>query len=337
MHVIRNEENNKSYNEIFIAKAAKEISEQFNFNIIQQRALTDTLYKCTNNLEIIQLHPSKGDFLSYVDVYLNAKRLEGLSEDTLRNKRYTLLELNRYLEKKIEDVTIADLKMYILHKQSTCIPNSLNGIIVCIKEFFSFLYEDEYIDSNPSRKLKKMKEEKRLRKSLNQITFEEIRLACTNSRDRALIEFCYATGLRVSELSKLNINDLDFCSNKFNVVGKGNKERSVIFSDISKYYLQKYLNERKDNNPALFVSSKRPYSRLGKRGIEKIFERIKKKLGLSELYPHLLRHTMATRLAETADITTVQKLLGHSSLNTTMIYAEINEDKIAFQYKNSKL
>lgn len=337
MHIVK-QENNKSYNEIFISKAAKEISEQFNFNIIQQKALIDTLYKCTNNLQIIQLHPSEGDFLAYIDVYLNSKRLEGLSEETLKNKRYILLELNRYLEKNIENVSISDLKMYILYKQNSCISSSLNRIIVCIKEFFKFLYEDEYIQYNPACKLKKSKEEKRLRKSLNQITFEEIRLSCDNTRDRALIEFCYASGVRVAELVKINKDDLDFTSNTLHVIGKGNKERVVIFSDICKFYLLKYLDERSDNNPALFVSTKKPYNRLGRRGIEKIFERIKKRLGLTiKLSPHILRHTYATRLAETADITTVQQLLGHVNLNTTMIYAELNQDKIAFQYKNSKL
>lgn len=335
MHVVK--ENNKSYNEQFIMKASKEISEQFNFNIIQQRALIDTLYRCTNNLEIIKLTQETGDFLSYLDIYVNAIKLEGQSEDTIRNKKYMLLELNRYLSKKIEDITLSDLKMYILHKQADCAANSLNGIIVCIKTFFNYLYEDDYIDNNPARKLKKIKEETRLRKSLSEITFEEIRSCCNNIRDKALIEFTYASGLRVSEISKLNISDLDFSSNEFSVIGKGKKERVVIFSNISKFYLQKYLDSRTDDNPALFVSLKRPYNRLSKRGIEKIFERIKKRLGLEEFYPHLLRHTMATRLAETADITTVQALLGHKNVNTTLIYAEKNNDKVAFQYKNSRL
>ena len=336
MHIVKNEEN-KNYNERFITKTVNVISKEFNFNVIQQRALTDILYKCTRNTEIFLIHNEDGDFLTYIDIYLNSIKLEGQSEDTVRNKRYMLLELNRYLQKKIEDVSIADLKMYILHKQATCAANSLNTLIVCIKTFFNYLYEDDYINVNPARKLKKIKEETRLRKSLSEVTFEQVRSCCKNSRDRALVEFTYATGLRVSELSKLNINDLDFTSNKFSVVGKGNKERVVIFSDISKFYLQKYFDERTDDNQALFVSLKKPHRRLGKRGIEKVFERIKKSLNLSELYPHLMRHTMATRLAETADITTVQALLGHKNINTTMIYAEKNSDKVAFQYKNSKL
>ena len=110
-----------------------------------------------------------------------------------------------------------------------------------------------------------------------------------------------------------------------------------MFSDIAKFYLKQYLNERKDNNTALFVGIKKPHNRMSTRAVEKIFEKIKEKLNVNKLYPHLLRHTFATKLASTADITVVQKLLGHININTTMLYAEVNEDKISYQYKASKL
>lgn len=330
-------ENTVNYNERFITKAVREISDKFHFNVIQQKALSNLLYKCTQNVEMKLLNEEDGDFLTYIDIYANSMKLEGLSEETIKNKCYTLKALNRYLEKDINKISVADLKMYILHKQTTCKSNTLNTIITTIKSFFNFLYDEGYLDINPSRKLKKVKETKRLRKSLNDITLEQVRLTCSNKRDRALIEFSYSTGLRVSELVKLDINDLDFTSNKLSVIGKGNKERFVMFSDIAKFYIKQYLNERRDDNPALFVSIKKPYNRIGKRGIEKIFTKIKDTLGMKELYPHLLRHTFATKLAATADITVVQKLLGHSSINTTMVYTEINDDKVNYQYKASKL
>lgn len=330
-------ENTVNYNERFITKAVREISDKFHFNVIQQKALSNLLYKCTQNVEMKLLNEEDGDFLTYIDIYANSMKLEGLSEETIKNKCYTLKALNRYLEKDINKISVADLKMYILHKQTTCKSNTLNTIITTIKAFFNFLCDEGCIEVNPSRKLKKVKEEKRLRKSLNDITLEQVRLTCSSKRDRALIEFSYSTGLRVSELVKLDINDLDFTSNKLSVIGKGNKERFVMFSDIAKFYIKQYLNERRDDNPALFVSIKKPYNRIGKRGIEKIFTKIKDTLGMKELYPHLLRHTFATKLAATADITVVQKLLGHSSINTTMVYTEINDDKVNYQYKASKL
>ena len=330
--------NEATYNERFILKATNEISKQFGFNIIQERALYDTLYRYTRNIEMYLLNTEEGDFYTYIDLYIKSKRLEGLQSNTLKNVRYKLVELNNYVGKKIDEITITDLKMYILHKQDECLPSTVNGIITCIKEFFKYLYDDEYIKTNPARKLKKMKEEKRLKHSLNEVVFEHIRLNCKNSRDRAIVEFLYATGLRVSELVSLNRSDIDPNANSLKVIGKGNKERFVIYSDIAKFYLQKYLSERKDDNDALFVSTKKPYNRLSTRGVQKIFEKIKKELGLSgDLSPHILRHTFATRLAATADITTVQKLLGHTNIDTTLIYAELSNDKVAYEYKKSKL
>lgn len=330
--------NEATYNERFILKATNEISKQFGFNIIQERALYDTLYRCTRNIEMYLLNTEEGDFYTYIDLYIKSKRLEGLQSNTLKNVRYKLVELNNYVGKKIDEITITDLKMYILHKQDECLPSTVNGIITCIKEFFKYLYDDEYIKTNPARKLKKMKEEKRLKHSLNEVVFEHIRLNCKNSRDRAIVEFLYATWLRVSELVSLNRSDIDPNANSLKVIGKGNKERFVIYSDIAKFYLQKYLSERKDDNDALFVSTKKPYNRLSTRGVQKIFEKIKKELGLSgDLSPHILRHTFATRLAATADITTVQKLLGHTNIDTTLIYAELSNDKVAYEYKKSKL
>lgn len=330
--------NTINYNERFITKVAREISDKFNFNIIQQRVITDILYKCTQNVEILLLEKEAGDFLTYIDMYVNSMRLEGLSELTIKNKKYTLKALNEYLEKDIHKVTIADLKMYILKKQSECKNNTLNGIIVTIKTFFKFLCEEGYLENNPAYKLKKVKEEKRLRHSVNEITFEQIRLSTKNKRDRAIIEFAYASGLRLSELVNVNISDLDFYSNSLKVIGKGNKERVVLFSSIAKYYIQQYLDTRCDNNPALFTTNKKPYNRLSNRAIQKIFSNIGKELHLdAPLHPHILRHTFATKLAETADITVAQKLLGHKDLSTTMLYTEVNEDKISYQYKASKL
>lgn len=271
-------ENTVNYNERFITKAVREISDKFHFNVIQQKALSNLLYKCTQNVEMKLLNEEDGDFLTYIDIYANSMKLEGLSEETIKNKCYTLKALNRYLEKDINKISVADLKMYILHKQTTCKSNTLNTIITTIKSFFNFLYDEGYLDINPSRKLKKVKEEKRLRKSLNDVSLEQVRLASSNKRDRALIEFTYSTGLRVSELVKLNINDLDFTSNRFSVVGKGNKERNVMFSDIAKFYLKQYLNERKDNNTALFVGIKKPHNRMSTRAVEKIFEKMGMKL-----------------------------------------------------------
>lgn len=132
-----------------------------------------------------------------------------------------------------------------------------------------------------------------------------------------------------------NIEDLHFNDNSLRVIGKGNKEREVYFSPKAKLYLEKYITQRKDSSPALFVSSKYPYSRMGVRSIEKEIANIAVRTGLNKsVYPHLLRHTMATLAIQSgAKLTTIQHLLGHTDPSTTQIYAETSMEDVKYEYK----
>ena len=323
--------NTVNYNERFITKVAREISTKFNFNVIQQRVLNDILYKCTQNVEIIALEKEEGDFLTYIDIYANSMRLEGLAPGTIRNKCYSLKELNRYLEKDINKISVADLKMYILHKQSNCKQSTLNTIITTIKAFFSFLCDEGYIEVNPSRKLKKVKEEKRLKKSLNDLTLEQVRLACNNKRDRALIEFAYSSGLRVSELVKLDINDLDFTSNKLSVVGKGNKERTIQLTAKAVEHLREYIRVYHSNSSKeayLFSTTiKGVTDRMSVGNVQRIIKKyaaLVSEKGVSlpdSVHCHMFRRTRATNLYQDGiAIELVSTVLGHARTDTTKSY-----------------
>lgn len=150
---------------------------------------------------------------------------------------------------------------------------------------------------------------------------------------------CLSSGIRVSELVNLNISDIDFDKNRINIIGKGDKERVVMFSDKAKYYICKYLNNRNDNNKALFISVRKPHSRIGKRRVEKIISDIKLNSNIDKkVTPHSFRHTMATNMIKAgANITTVQKLLGHSNINTTLLYTDINMNDISQEYQKYSL
>lgn len=145
-------------------------------------------------------------------------------------------------------------------------------------------------------------------------------------RDRAILELLFSTGLRVSELSGLNIENVNLKSGEFSVRGKGDKIRLVFLSESAKIALNEYTMRRKDVSPALFVSLKgKEVSRLTPRSIERIVKKYAAKAGIvKKITPHTLRHSFATDLLHNgADIRSVQAMLGHSSITTTQIYTHI--------------
>lgn len=136
----------------------------------------------------------------------------------------------------------------------------------------------------------------------------------------------YSTGIRVGELVNLNIKDVDFEARECVVFGKGDKERKVYFDAKAKLHLQNYLNSRSDDNPALFVTLDAPHARLKISGVEIRLRRLGKKINLTRIHPHKFRRTMATRAIDKGmPIEQVQKILGHSQIDTTMQYAMVNQ------------
>lgn len=205
-----------------------------------------------------------------------------------------------------------------------------------LKSFFGWLEDEEYIVKSPARKIKPTKVEKRLRNALDDEELEKLRDACKTPRQRALLEFIFSTGCRLSEVVNVNISDINWDECSLKVIGKGNKEREVQFSKKARLYLKKYLASRGDiSNPSLFITERKPFHRLGKRAIEREIAKIAEQAGMNKaVYPHLLRHTMATMgLRAGMPLPTVQKLLGHSDPATTEIYAEISNDMVKEEYR----
>ena len=142
---------------------------------------------------------------------------------------------------------------------------------------------------------------------------------CDGIRDLALIDLLASTGMRVGELVKLNREDIDFQNRECIVMGKGDKQRKVYFDARTKIHLQRYLNERNDNNPALFVSLLAPYERLQISGVEIRLRRLGRELNIPKVHPHKFRRTLATMAIDKGmPIEQVQHLLGHQSLDTTI-------------------
>lgn len=179
------------------------------------------------------------------------------------------------------------------------------------------------------KRIHKIKTDKVVKETLSDETLECLRDNCDNIRDLAIIDLLASTGMRVGELVKININDIDFENRECIVFGKGNKERPVYFDARTKIHLKNYINSRSDDNPALFVSLDKPYNRLQISGVEIRLRNLGKRLGINKVHPHKFRRTVATKAIDKGmPIEQVQNLLGHSQIDTTMHYAMVNQNNV---------
>ncbi|MDQ6418671.1 tyrosine-type recombinase/integrase [Paenibacillus sp. LHD-117] len=277
------------------------------------------------------VHP---DVTEKIKLYLASKKLEGLSPLTLKGYMLDLNIFSNRVRKKVADVSSADIRTYL----AQCDGNKMSTIgkkLSVLKSFFGWLASEEYIPRDPTTKLKTPKLEKRAPKALTIEELEMIREACQTRRQRAFIEAMYATGCRLSEVQALNRDDINLQTMSTRVIGKGNKEREVYFSFKAMFHIRKYLSDRKDNDPALFVSERLPHGRLSRRGIQREIGVIAALAGLQKrVSPHTLRHTFATlTLNNGAELAAVQQLLGHESPATTQIYAQYTEERKREQHK----
>lgn len=158
---------------------------------------------------------------------------------------------------------------------------------------------------------------------------EIMRDNCSGIRDLAIIDLLNSTGMRVGELVKLNILDINFNERECIVSGKGDKQRKAYFEAKTKIHLQDYLNTRTDDNDALFVSLLKPHNRLEISGVEIRMRQLGKKLNINKVHPHKFRRTLATRAIDKGiPIEQVQQLLGHSKIDTTLQYAMVNQSNV---------
>ncbi|MCY6958845.1 site-specific tyrosine recombinase/integron integrase [Clostridium brassicae] len=268
-------------------------------------------------------------------IYLASKKLDGLSSQTLKNYQYNLLKFADYLRKPLSSINSMDLRMFLTARCKNMKQTSTNGQISILKSFFGWLHMEEYIPKNPAQKLKQTKEPKRLRHPLTEEEVELLRQACITEREQALLEFIYSTGCRLSEVVNINKNSINWHEMTLCVIGKGNKEREVCFSTKAKVLLKKYLLTRKDNNPALFVTSKKPHSRLGGRSIQREIKKISLQAGFQKsVFPHLFRHSFAThKLNNGMPLHIVQYLMGHETPATTEIYSQVSKENVLHEYK----
>lgn len=271
-----------------------------------------------------------------VETFLTAKRIEGCSEKTLRYYRATITAMLKKVGKSPQQIVTDDLRAYLTAYQAARKSSrvTIDNIRRILSSFFAWLEDEDRIIKSPVRRIHKVKAARTIKDTYTDEALERLRDNCTTARDLAIIDMLASTGMRVGEMVTLNRNDVNFEERECVVFGKGSKERVVYFDARTKIHLQKYLEDRKDTNAALFVSLKSPYDRLQIGGLEAMLRHMGRRLHLVRVHPHKFRRTLATTAIDKGmPIEQVQQLLGHQKIDTTMHYAMVKQQNVKLAHR----
>ena len=273
---------------------------------------------------------------NYLQVFLETFRQNGKSEGTIGQYRLHIGHLLAYLGKNVEDIEDDDLIDYLhRYRQLRRVSGRyLNNMRLVFNSFFRWLQRRKVILRNPVDGLEPIKYRRTVKKPLSPEELEKVRCACERERDLAIVEFLYSSAVRVSELTRLNRDDISWQSDDVMVLGKGNKEREVYLNARAHLHLRQYLDSRTDDSPALFVSSRGQHKRLTRAGVEYILARLGQTAGVENVHPHRFRRTAATDLLRMGmPIEQVQELLGHVKIETTRIYCTVTREQVRSSHR----
>ncbi|SNV87608.1 site-specific tyrosine recombinase/integron integrase [Clostridium cochlearium] len=308
-------------------------------NNMQMEELHNVLLRKLHGVAFIAKANNKNlenEEVNYCNLFICAKRVEGCSGKSLKYYKSTIENMLKTLDKPVKHITTEDLRGYLAgyYKKSNCSKVTIDNIRRILSTFFSWLEDENYILKSPVRRIHKIKTGKVVKEIYTDENLEIMRDNCKEIRDLAIIDLLNSTGIRVGELVKLNIDDIDFNERECTVVGKGDKQRKVYFDAKTKIHLQNYINSRVDDNEALFVSLIKPYNRLNISGVEIRLRKLGKKLNINKVHPHKFRRTLATRAIDKGmPIEQVQHLLGHQKIDTTLQYAMVNQNNVKISHR----
>ena len=309
--------------------------------IKQTENLKITLVKCFSRYDIslknVERKQEDTENSNLIDKFLSAKKIEGCSVKTIEYYKNIILKMTMSIEKLIKNITTEDLRKYLSEykEENNSSLTTIDNMRRIFSSFFAWLEDENYIVKSPARRIHRVKTAKIMKNTFSDENIEQMRDLCKNDiRNLVLIELLLTTGMRVGELVNLNISDINFEERSCIVLGKGNKQREVYFDAKTKIHLQEYLENRNDNEIALFVSKNKPHQRLSISGIELIIRNIGKNINIDKAYPHKFRRTLATMAIDKGmPIEQVQKLLGHVKIETTMHYAMVNQNNVMISHR----
>ena len=305
--------------------------------------LTDDQLQKLENVLVVQLHGlkieeectelvvSERHWEKVLRLYIASKRLENCAESTLQNYERCVRMMMEGLNKKLPDITTNDLRYYlaVYQNQRKISMSYMETLRHYISSFFVWVTDEGYIDRNPARRLKRVKVPQKIKKPYTAEEREHLKDIAKTERDLAIMELLYSTAGRIGEVVAINRKDVDFYNKEIVIWGqKGKKERTVYLTDGCIYHLKKYLDSRTDDNPALFVSLRKPYSRIGKNGIEAMLRKLGTEAGI-HAHPHKFRRTLLTDGgARGIPLQELQAYAGHTKADTTMLYISVKQDAV---------
>ena len=310
----------------------------------QLEHLSNVLYVNFHGLEVQEQHteliPSgvDGD-TAKIKMFVASKKAVNRQDNTLRQYTREIYNMLNFVGKRVEDITGMDLRYYygVMREQRGIKMSTMQTRLHYLSSFWDFLITEELVHSNPVKKVGLLKLEKTIKKPFSAAELEALRVNCTELRDRALVEFLYSTGVRVSELVALNVGDIEMGKQELIVYGKGSKERKTYLTDGAKFYLRRYLQTRDQTDledKPLFVTLDKPHDRLTVAGVQHMLRQLGKRAKVENTHPHRFRRTIATDLLNRGmPIEQVKEFLGHEKLDTTMIYCSIRQEGVQASHK----
>lgn len=308
-------------------------------NNFELEKLQTALNLCLENYEIAEIkseNVSNYNNQHFIELFLGAKKIEGCSYKTLKYYRATINNTLNSINKEVKNIVTDDLRKYLTKHQEEHSSSrvTIDNIRRILSSFFAWLEDEDYIVKSPVRRIHKIKTGTNIKETYSDEALELMRDKCTELRDLAMIDILASTGMRVGELVLLNREDINFNERECVVFGKGDKERIVYFDARTKIHLKNYLESRNDTNPALFVSLYSPFERLQISGVEVRLREFGKKLNINKVHPHKFRRTLATMAIDKGmPIEQLQKLLGHSRIDTTLQYAMVKQSNVKLAHR----
>lgn len=281
---------------------------------------------------VTDLVPAEDENLNLIKLYISSIAIDGKAKSTATH--YTR-ELKKFMAefygRDLKDLGSFDVRNYLAKKKMAGLSNrTLDNVLTVISAFYGWLAAEEYIQKNPCASIKPIKFTMELKHPFSTVELDAMRSACKKKRERAMVEFLLASGVRVSEFCDLDVADIDFVSGSVHVRhGKGDKERYTYINDLAKDHLQKYLDGR--TTGPLFMTQLG--GRYTKSGVQYVLHSVGDRAGVSDVHPHRFRRTFATTLASRGmALQEIQKLMGHSNINTTMVYITLTDQEAKLSY-----